>query len=62
MNVQPEVAHLRGVARIRAAIACAILVLLAAGCASKGGSKTESTAQTSEATVSTTTEKEPDHI
>ena len=62
MTVQPEVAHRSEVARTRAAIACAILVLLAAGCASKGGSKTESTAQTSEATVSTAPDKEPDHI
>jgi len=58
MTLQPEVAHR---ARTRAAILCAILVLLA-GCASKGGSKTESTAQTSEATVSTAPDKEPDHI
>jgi len=62
MTVQPEVAHRSAVARTPTAIACAILVLLAAGCASKGGSKTETTAQTSEATVSTTTDKEPDHI
>ena len=62
MTVQPEVAHRSSVARTRAAIACALLVLLAPGCANKGGSKTETTAQTSEATVSTTTDKEPDHI
>ena len=59
MNLQPEVAQF---ARTRAAILCAILVLLAPGCASKGGSKTETTAQTSEATVSTAPDKEPDHI
>ena len=62
MTVQPEVAHRSSVARTRAAIACALLVLLAPGCASKGGSKTETTAQTSEATVSTAPDKEPDHI
>ena len=62
MTVPIEVARHSGVARIRAAIACAILVLIAPGCASKGGAKTETTAQTSEATVSTVPDKEPDHI
>jgi len=41
------------------------LILLFSGCASKGGTKTESTAQTTtttEAKMSTAPEKEPDHI
>jgi len=38
------------------------LFLVLSGCASKGGTKTESTTTTTEAKMSTAPEKEPDHI
>ena len=51
---------------VRSAILVLPLVLVLAGCASKGGSKTastsSSTAQTAEASVSTAPAKEPDRI